>query len=126
MGWTLSTLGSLQLHYGTHVVEIYCEAAGLSAREPCTVPAQFPLSREPCTVPALSLSPFPVIWNLIAAGILFQFPSFAFCIYLCFTITMEGITVFDSFSYLRCKNILHSLAIVHSIIWITGSIYILF
>ena len=106
-------LGSLQLHCGAHVVETHREAAGLSAH-------------EPCTVIALSFSSLSRDLELITARILFQFSSFAFCICLCFTVTMEGITVFDSFSYLRCKNILHSLAIVHAIIWITGSIYTLF
>ena len=51
-------------------------------------------------VPLRPLLLFSVTGNLIPARILFQFSSFAFCLYLCFTVTK---TVFDSFSYWRRK-----------------------
>lgn len=62
-----------------------------------------------------------MVWNLVTARILCQFCSFAFCIYLYLTITLG--LLFDNISYLRYKNILHILAIVHSVIWITSCIF---
>ena len=70
----------------------------------------------PAQVLPFPLLPFSVMGSLIPARILFQFSNIAFCIYLCFTVTKEGLVFFESFSYLKYKNIIHSLAIVHTII----------
>lgn len=100
----------LQLHHGAHTTELHGEA-------------RVCLARELRTVPALS---FPSLPNgLEPDHSKDSVPMLQLCV-LCLSTSLNNGRIPDSLSCLRYKNILHILAIAHSVIWITTYIWYLF